>query len=560
MHQPPVQLAAVGLLLTQLGCTGFIASDEGGRSSLAGSAGSPASGGSGGVGQAPADAPEQDLSTLTCQTRYAPTGRVQRLTPEQLRATWSQAYQHAVAPEQLPKDGINQLTGFNNDASSSYVTVQLADAVFDAGEDIATQLTPAELASRTCLASSPDDACLDAFLGAHALRALRRPLETSEVLRYRDFFRVQAQAYDAAAAVRMTLQALLSSPGFVYRTELGSGEKGDVALTNYELVSQLSYSLADEPPSAALLAEAMQESALGAATVRGMAETLLQSAGVKAKAAQFFQQYLQLGSLELGGVEPDVADAMLAENAAFTQHVLWSSTSTLTELLTAPYTFVDQRLAPLYGLTSASPALERVELDPSQRAGVFTQLGFLASRHGPIHRGRAIREGLLCGTIPAPPPGASAQLERLAGPDPDATEQERWATFRTDAACGACHATFQPLGVAFDHYDELGRFRQVNHAGRIIDTRGSFVAAGELEGEFDDATAMIEQIVASTSGRNCFAKRYMSFAHGREVNTSTDACALKNVADRFVAKQLSVTELMVAFTQDESFYRRNNVE
>jgi len=559
MRQARCIAGLLAVVLPSLACTGAIYEPSGSRGEPSG----PFTSGPSTPAVNADGVAEQPIYELTCQERFAPDGRIWRLSAEQYAHSMYDGLGHAVDLLLLPKDGINQKTGFNNDSTLSYVTVQLADAYWDNAKAAAATRLASEQLSKPCLsAATVDAACLETLVSEAAGKAFRRPITDEERTRFAGFFRASETAYGAAAASRMLLEAIGNSPHFLYRIELGSAAKGPVELSGYELASQLSYMLTDAPPNAALLASAQGGALADRATIARVAKELLASPRGQQKLSLFFKQYLSLNELTGGapGVDAEVAKDMATESLTFANHVAQAPNGSLRELFTAPYTFVNARLAPLYGVTVAGSEFARVELNPRERGGLLTQLSFLSTKHGPIHRGRLIKEGLLCSPIPPPPPGASAQTQELEGPDSDATAQEKWQIFKAKPTCGQCHATFQPLGIAFDHYDELGKFRSQNPAGRGIDTSGAVVGAGDADGPFTDAVQLSAQIANSQAGQFCFTKRYMSFAQGREVSTGRDACAIKSVGDYFQESELRLADLLVAVTQDDSFYQRNNLE
>ncbi len=555
------RLSPLGFAFALLvGCNAVIAGNASGGPT--GGGGSNSAGGTsmGGSIVAPNDVPTQAIGALTCDVRYAPDGRVWRLSPEQYAAAVADSFAMNVDISAMPKDGINQSTGFSTGSSDNYVTVGFADVVWDAGK-LAAESKAAQLQTQMpCLSSAPDAACIASVVTQVAGRAFRRPLPDAETQRYVQFFQTQSKVNGEGAALRMLLQAIANSPELLYRTELGSGAPGNVQLLDHELAAQLSFMLTDAPPSDALRAAADAAQLSDRATVAKLAKDLLATPAAHKKGDQFVSQYLQLSGLDSKVTDAAVADAMTASTQAFFSNLAFDSRGTFTDLMTAPSAYVNAALAPLYGVAASGTQLMRVELDPTKRGGLLTQLGFLAAKPGPIHRGRLIKEGFLCGDIPAPPPGASLQKDKLAGPDPDATEQQRWQNFKSQQPCGGCHTMFQPLGLGFDHYDEMGRYRDTNAAGRSIDASGAIVGTSDADGSFVDGLELGKKISASATGRYCFAKRYLSFAFGRDVTTGRDACAIKGVGDRMIQNGLVLSELFVAMTQDDSFYQRNNVE
>jgi hypothetical protein len=512
----------------------------------------------------PLDGGEPDLQSLDCERAYVPDGRLWRLSRAQMIQSFAAAFGVSVSPSDLPSDATYQATGYNNDSASAWVNVQLADRLFDVAEAAAVQVLASQVGADHCVRGSLDATCAAAFVTHYGELAFRRPLEAAELDRYSTFLTSEAAKHGDQVAARMTLQAMMQSPHFLYRTEIGTGEKGQVELSPYELASAISYLVTDAPPSAELLEAAREDRLSDRAEVERITRALLATPEAKHKLRDFFSQYLHLNDLEVSGIEPELIVPLTESVMRFAEEVMFSSSGSMRELFTASYGFVDATTAPLFGVQVSGSGLERVEFPPEERTGIFTHPALLSAKHGAIHRGRAIKEGLLCGTIPAPPPGASDNLSAVAGPDPDATEQQRWATFQEDwPSCAGCHETFQPLGVAFDHYDHHGHYRTANEAGRSIDASSVAVATG-LDGqdvtEFGNARELLQRIVDSELGQRCFAKRWLTYASGRELKNKEACSALRAVSDTFIESELDLEELIVATTQDDSFYVRFNQE
>jgi hypothetical protein len=223
-----------------------------------------------------------------------------------------------------------------------------------------------------------------------------------------------------ANGIRLVLTAMLQSPHFLYRIELGVPQPDDriVALDAYELASRLSFFLWKSTPDDALLDAAEAGELDTPEGLRAQAERLLADSRADTAIVTF---YLQLLGLDLGlaGLEKDpelfpdldrpMIDAMLEETAQYVRYVYNEGDGTLDQLLTAPFSFINADLAPLYGVEPPASAFEKTDLDPAQRAGLLTQPGVMAVHAGfgqtsPTLRGKLVRNDLLCDVTPPPPP------------------------------------------------------------------------------------------------------------------------------------------------------------
>ena len=295
-----------------------------------------------------------------------------------------------------------------------------------------------------------------------------------------------------AAGAQVVLEAVLQSPHFLYRTELTTGQ-GRVRLGDYEIAAKLSYALAGTMPDDDLFDAAAKGGLRNHDQISAQAERLLGKAGEPG--VTFHEEFLNLRGL-VGEIDKDAAkfpefkpawrDSIARESALFLGEI-FNSGKGLTELLTAPFTFVDANVAPLYGVKAPAGAdFARVDLDPKQRAGLLTQTAFLArsgtTESDPILRGAFLNHTLLCLDL-EPPPGVTEMV-----PDPPAsarTNRERVTAVTSATQCAACHAAFiNPAGFAFENYDALGQLP--DHRGRAAGQRGGHLQlcrrAEELQG------------------------------------------------------------------------------
>src|SRR6185436_12024317 len=207
-------------------------------------------------------------------------------------------------------------------------------------------------------------------------------------------------------------------------------------------------------------------------------------------------QWLELGPLKdtikdtavYPTFKPELRDSMRAETVAFARDVLRGPSPTFASLLTAPYTFVDAKLAQYYGV--AADTAGKVDLSGSARLGLLTQ-GALMSvkgnsyRTSPVRRGKFILNRLLCQGVPPPPPNV---VPELPPPDPTKTVREQMAEHRNNPSCAACHTAMDALGFAFEHFDGAGNYRKDDN-GHPIDASGSVTIDG-VTFAFDDATEL----------------------------------------------------------------------
>jgi hypothetical protein len=393
----------------------------------------------------------------------------------------------------------------------------------------------------------------------------RRSLSNDEVARHLGLF---ARGEDFPEGVRLVLQAMLQSPVFLYQLELSLPDAGEgvVELDGVELASRLSFFLWNSGPDDALLDAAESGELLSPAVLREHAERLLADTRAREAIANFHAQWLAIDELPYLIKDPEVfpqfdetlRTAMADETRRFAQVVILQGDGKLETLLSAPYSYIDGPLFELYGVQEppGHNAGQRVDLDPSERAGLLTQASFLAThahadQSGPVQRGAAIRTNFLCDPPPPPPPTVNAVPP---SPDPDATTREQFEEHTESPACAGCHALIDGIGFGFEGYDALGVRRETEN-GLPVDESGSLVATDDIDGDFVGAVELAQKLAGSEQVRECVARQWFRYAFGR-VEMVADDCSLAMLDDAFAASGGNIRELLVAIVESDAFRHR----
>ncbi|MGK4007162.1 DUF1592 domain-containing protein [Sorangium sp. So ce1036] len=471
--------------------------------------------------------------------------------------------------------------GFNNQAAALVVSPLLAEQYMSAAESIAARAVGRLLDEvPSCREAAGGDACRDeveAFIAAFGKRAFRRPLAADEVAELAELFRQgltlgeAPDVADAETGLSLVVQAMLQSPHFLYRVEFGMPDpvEGDVVpLTSYEIASRLSYLLWGTMPDDALFAAA-EQGALGTAEeIEAHARRMLEDPRAREAVKSFHRQWLgleKIGEIAAGGKDPELypeyRDELLplfqAETEAFLDHAIFEQDASVSTLFTASYSMMNRELAELYGVEGGprGEAFERVELDPSQRAGFITHAGLLSlyakpNRSSPVHRGRFVRQSLLC-QIPPPPPDVVPEPPMV---DPTKTTREQFSQHVADPGCRSCHKLLDPIGFGFEHYDALGRWRDTEN-GIPVDASGELTQT-DVDGPFDGAVELAHRLAESEQVRACVVKQWFRFGHGR-AEQGEDHCSIAQATEAFEASSYNIKALLVALTQTDAFrYRR----
>lgn len=403
-------------------------------------------------------------------------------------------------------------------------------------------------------------------------RAYRRLLSEDEVNAHVSLFESGAAHFSDMmpfdAGIRVLLEAFLQSPHFVYRIETGQGQNGStVGLSGFEIASRLSYMIWNTMPDDTLLDEAERGALSTSDEIAAQAARLLDDPRGQAMVERFHAQLFNWSLYRGLSKDPSefplyysgVGNDMYEEARRFVDHVVLAEDGNLGELLTAPYTFVNDGLAAIYGLEgSFDQSFLRAGFDPlshPERGGLLTQLGFLASHGGltgSVHRGVFINHRVLCTELP-PPPDALPPIPADDGME--LTSRERIEMHTGPGTCGAsCHGTYiNPIGFAFESFDGFGQYR-LEENGLPIDSAAAFeFADGPME--FDGANELNETIADRIETHDCYTKHWVEYALGRDT-AGSDLDLIQSLGDRSL-DGLSVKALIVELVKSDEFRARN---
>ena len=457
--------------------------------------------------------------------------------------------------------------GFTNNADTQNVGTSLAQQYLTAAETLSVNATKDLVGLMGCDPASTGaaggDACVRAFLTRFGQRAWRRPLTPAEIDALDAVYAKSRGDFDVPTSVQAVLQTILMSPHFLYRVEHGVPAPGAtvVPLTSWEIASRLSYFLLGSMPDDALFSAAASDALRTPEQVAAQARRLLgaTSGAVTDRIAQFFTEWLHLvnvASLQkdktaFPAFTPTLGAAMLLETQTFVKRTIFGGPGDLATLLTAPYTYVPAEVAPLYG--TATPAADgKLMLDPKQRAGLLTQPALLATfakadSTDPVHRGKFVFEDILCGSVPPPPANVNITPPVIT---PNTTARQRFAEHDASATCAACHTFMDPIGLAFENYDGIGRWRDTE-GGQVIDASG-MLKGTDIDGPFVGAVALAQKLAASPRVSACAVRQLFRFGFGR-FETPEDAPTLDDLGAAFGTSKQKIIELLVAMTQVPAF-------
>jgi mono/diheme cytochrome c family protein len=372
--------------------------------------------------------------------------------------------------------------------------------------------------------------CATMILSSMARRAFRRPVNDQDLAAPISFYKSARADGNFDAGIQAALPTILASPKFLYRAERtpsGTGPGTVHRITALDLASRLSFFLLGHPPDDELLRLAEKGALADPKTLDAQVRRLLADPRASSLVSNFAFQWLKMRGLD--EVEPDAVvfpnfddslrEGFRKELAMFVESVIREDRSVL-DLLSADYTFVNERLALHYGIPNVrGDQFRRVTLSDQNRWGLLGKGGVLlstsyANRTAPVIRGAWILENIL-GTPPAaPPPDVEAFQENKDG-EKAKTIRAIMEQHRSKPTCNACHGVMDPLGFALENFDAIGEWRaQDRWAGTPIDGSGELIDGTKVSNPADLRKALLKR---SPQFVQTLTEKLMTYALGRSV-------------------------------------------
>ncbi len=389
--------------------------------------------------------------------------------------------------------------------------------------------TPSRRKIFTCKPSSASEerACATDILRRLATQAYRGPVrdDLNDLLSF--YAQARADGGDFEEGIRFGVQGILANPRFMFRMEQAPPAGNDVyRLTDVDLASRLSFFLWGTLPDRELMKTANDGTLRHAAVLERQVTRMLADSRSRALATRFAAQWLRLQDVDK--VRPDgllfpnwdasLSESFVRETELFFDSIVRENRSVM-DLITGDYTFVNERLARHYGIANVTgPEFRRVSLDEPRR-GLLTQgsillLTSVADRTSPVQRGKWVLQVLLGSPPPPPPPDVPALEDTKAAVDGRLLSvRERMEQHRSNPACMSCHRVIDPLGLALENFDVVGRYR-IKDNGVTVDSTGQLYDGTQMEGAAGLRNALIKHKDAFLM---TFAENLMTYALGRRV-------------------------------------------
>jgi hypothetical protein len=428
---------------------------------------------------------------------------------------------------------------------------------------------PVESASRaqilTCrpAAASEERPCARSILARLGRLAYRRPLQASELDLLMGFYDRERRQGDFEAGIELALRFMLTSPQFIFRVEaepanLASG--GVYELSDFDLASRLSFFLWSSIPDDALLTAASRGELRNPGKLGPHVRRMLADPRASALVENFAGQWLYLRNLN--GTRPDpltfpdfddnLRQSLKRETELFFSSVMQEDRSVL-DLLTADYTFLNERLARHYGIPGIyGDRFRRVAVTDPRRRGLLGQGSVLtvtsyATRTSPVLRGKWILENLLSAPPPPPPPNVPDLDD--SGSAEDLSTRERMVKHRANPACAVCHARMDPYGFGLENFDAIGRWRVSEGDGKPIDASDRLPDGTAFNGPVELRAALLRQPEEFVK---TFARKLLTYAVGRGLEY-TDEPSIRRIVNGAAADGYRFSSIVSGIVWSDPF-------
>jgi hypothetical protein len=430
--------------------------------------------------------------------------------------------------------------------------------------------TPSRSRIFVCRPAKPrqEDGCAKRILATLMRRAYRRPVTDADFQAPFELYRKARAEGDFDGGIEMALSAILVSPQFLFRIE---DDPASVApntahrISDLELASRLSFFLWSSIPDDELLDLAIAGKLKAPAVLEQQVRRMLADSRSRTLVTNFASQWLRVRNL--ASITPDMRlfpdfddnlrQAFRRETELFVDSVLREDRSVL-DLLSANYTFVNERLAKHYGIPHVyGDRFRRITLGADSRRGGLLREGSIltvtsyATRTSPVIRGKWILENII--GMPPPPPLPDVPALKDKTIDGNLSVRKRLTEHRTSPACATCHNLIDPVGLSLEKFDAIGRWRTVE-GGAPIDPSGRLPDGTE----FTDVQGLEQALLRRPEMFvGTFAEKLLTYALGRGVQ-GYDAPAIRAIVRRARAENFRVSSVILGIVNSTPFQMRRS--
>jgi hypothetical protein len=456
-----------------------------------------------------------------------------------------------------------------NDIYSVYKVDGAIDSIEISGPFNAKGLGDTESRRRllTCKPTTPAEerGCAERILVDVATRAFRAPQTPADLAKALEFYERGRGEGGFETGIQQGLARILIDPRFLFRFE---AEPADIApdtpylVSDLELASRLSFFLWSSLPDAQLLDVATKKTLHQPDVLAAQVRRMLADDKARALVDNFAGQWLHLRELatvtpEVEGFDENLREAFIEETRSLVDYVR-TEDRPITELLTADYSFLNERLAKHYGIADVRGShIRKVKLPAtSHRRGVLGHGSILtitstASRTSPVIRGSWILENLLAAPVPAPPPGVETNLDGDGNQVITTSVRQRLEAHRQNPSCASCHDVMDPVGFALENFDAIGAWRDKD-GDTAIDASGTLVDGTRVVGPTDLTNALMSNSDLFVTN---VTEKMMIYALGRGLEPR-DMPAVRSIARGAQRDKLRFSAFILGIAQSEPFRQR----
>ncbi len=511
---------------------------------------------------------EPPVTTLpeasACRTQSPGPRALRRLTAAEYSATLRDLFGDDAVPQTSVFSDPSVL-GFKVDMRALVVQALGAQQLMDQSETIAKWAVTSRLDKLTSCTNN-DANCRQQFIRQFGKRVHRAPLSDADVAAYEALFAGETSFNDGVEAVTA---AMLQSPYFLYRRELGQQGGNGYELTSHELASALSYLLTGSMPDDELMAAADSGALSSPAELEKHAERLLQSPRGRQSVYTFMRDWLGFGKLDTIAKDETVfkltdslRKAMAEETKRVIEDAVFSQNGSFASLLTGSSTFLNRELASHYGVPDTGgfgDQLTPFTYNTGVRDSGLLAHGSLltalatASESSPVQRGRMVRVRLLCQDIPPPPANVDTALKPAANAN---TTREHFAEHANNPVCASCHKLMDPIGFGFENYDAFGRRREQEN-GHPVDASGAIIGKDGSEVPFQGLPGLTQYLTtqAGDTVNECLV-RYMSYFAFGSAGWEEDQCTYESISQQAKPDGFAIRSVVKAILKTDRFARR----
>ena len=413
-----------------------------------------------------------------------------------------------------------------------------------------------------------ETACARKIVSDFARRAFRRPVSDEDLNPLMTFYKAgYASGGGFERGVRDAVTAILASPNFLYRAESGNAVGGTRTLSDLELASRLSFFLWSSIPDDELLNLAAQSRLSQPAVLAKQVRRMIADPRAKSLVDDFAFEWLNVAKLD--EIAPDgrlfpQASGLLDPRALFKEELrlfidsVLRSDRSVVELLTADYTFLNERLAMHYGIENVKGSqFRRVTLENTTRYGLLGKAAILnltanPNRTSPVIRGQWILDRLLASPPSPPPPNVPTLAENRAGQKAQ-TVRQRIEQHRANPTCMGCHGVMDPLGFALENFDTVGQYHAVDAQTLTkIDTSGVLPDGTPISGPDDLRRALVARPDRFVQA---LTENLLTYALGRGVDY-LDMPAVRKIVRGAQADDYRLESIVLGIVSSDAFRKR----